>query len=102
MSDVAEETYLGYTSTSSPLLLWLTVNADWHSGDKHEFAAFLKHFHADGDDTDLAVAVLYVLGDDGPKEARFIVSPGEWAPVILTVICAAYDVNVTKEIQNWV
>lgn len=105
MSDVADETYLGYTSSASPLLLWLTVSADWHSGDKHQFAAFVKDFkHPYGGESDDQVAALYVLGDDGPKDAVWSVQrvPSMESVGLLSVRCDAYDVDVIKEIQGWV
>jgi len=106
MEGIAEETYLGYTSTTSPLLLWLTVSADWHSGDKHQLAAFLKEFkHPYGGESDNQIAAVYVLGDDGPKEATWTLMPdvqfAKPARADLRIICAEYDVDALKEIPNW-
>lgn len=101
---VDEGTYLGSHTPAAPLLLWLTVNADYHSGDAHEFATFLKaHKDPYGGEDDDKVAALYVLGDDGPREATWALTlPRQSMGATLTVDCAEYGVDVTKEITNWI
>ena len=104
--EIYDETHLGSTHPGNPLLLWLTVSADYHSGDKHDFAAYLKEFkHPYGGEDDNKVVALYVLGDDGPKAATWGVAP--YAPYAaagwgdLTITCAEYDVEVIKRIPGW-
>lgn len=102
-----DDIHLGSSTPASPLLLWLTTSAEYYSGDKHQLAEYLRGLRelSDAGNDDDKIAALYVLGEDGPKEAQWAITPHgttEGDAASLTVTEDTYDVSVLRHLPDWV
>lgn len=95
-----DELWNNPTNKPNPLLLWLTINADYCAGHMYDFAAAAVEARDLPDDvgSEDKIVDVHVLGPDGPKLASFTVRDAapQLIGFVVRVVCPHYELDVSR------